>query len=495
MHLGLARQEHGLCARRFVRVAARVTVALSAASLLAGPVWAGGAAATLTRTSKAHHVAVAPEPQFSQQSARVKAKAAPSKTNGEKAGLKKSAPRVVNARQQRVKDVTPRRAVPQKAVSQKPGVRAHGRKAAVPKHDPVEMKQTSGRRPRGRAVPRQVAERSKPAAVPVVVAAQKHELTTDDFLRASGAAVPADDVETAAFSEDVVPDVPEAKLAVAHAAAKPLAVKRPAVVARVESNDPVTLPPERTVASDEPAVPTPTAAQIAALTHPTHEELADEAVQPVVLPGLYRNGRLIVPAPLKGTRDILVHQNLMADDEGLERIRDDDDLARLRASHQLVDFPETMSLHVNPELAWDRKCARPWTVHFASDIARQFYARFRQPLQVNSAARTVAYQLRLQRVNGNAAGVGGEVASPHLTGQAIDFGKSGMSIAEIAWMRAYLKPLMDAGKVDVEEEFQQACFHISVYRSYLPAVKRAPKTEVASLHVTKPVVHAVDRDE
>jgi hypothetical protein len=30
----------------------------------------------------------------------------------------------------------------------------------------------------------------------------------------------------------------------------------------------------------------------------------------------------------------------------------------------------------------------------------------------------------------------------------------------------YLAPLMQAGMIDVEEEFQQACFHISVYRNY-----------------------------
>jgi hypothetical protein len=220
---------------------------------------------------------------------------------------------------------------------------------------------------------------------------------------------------------------------------------------------------------------------IAELSHPSHEELAEAAAQPVVLPGLYRNGRLIVPAPLKGSHDILVHQNLMADSEGLERIVDDGDLARLRASHDLVNFPESASLRLNPELPTDRRCARAWTVRFATDIAKQYYARFHQPLQVNSAARTIAYQLHLQRTNGNAVGVGGDIASPHLTGQAIDFGKSGMSIAQIAWMRAYLKPLMDAGKLDVEEEFQQACFHISVYRSYLPAVKRLAKTDVAQL--------------
>jgi hypothetical protein len=85
---------------------------------------------------------------------------------------------------------------------------------------------------------------------------------------------------------------------------------------------------------------------------------------------------------------------------------------------------------------------------------------------LNSAVRTISYQLRLQRVNGNAAAIEGETASPHLTGQAIDFGKRGMTTAEIAWMRLYLEPLMNAGLIDVEEEFQQSCFHISVYRSY-----------------------------
>jgi hypothetical protein len=39
-------------------------------------------------------------------------------------------------------------------------------------------------------------------------------------------------------------------------------------------------------------------------------------------------------------------------------------------------------------------------------------------------------------------------------------------------VRAYLSPLVDQGKIDVEEEFQQACFHISVYKNYLPAVPR-----------------------
>jgi len=207
-------------------------------------------------------------------------------------------------------------------------------------------------------------------------------------------------------------------------------------------------------------------------------EATDDAVKLMVVPLYSRNGRLIVPPPLKGTREILVHQNTMADDEGLSRIQDDDDLNRMRAQHLLVPFPEMVALDVNDELPMNRRYARPWTVKFAADTAQAFYARFHEPLHLNSAVRTVDYQLRLMRVNGNAAAVEGDTASPHLTGQAIDLGKRGMSVAEIAWMRAYLLPLMQAGKVDVEEEFQQACFHISVYGSYGPK-KKVTRTEVA----------------
>jgi hypothetical protein len=253
---------------------------------------------------------------------------------------------------------------------------------------------------------------------------------------------------------------------------------------------PVVDPDELVVSADALAqkaqrVPA-TAAQEELLRPATRAELAEEAVQPVVLPGLYRHGRLVMPLPLKGSHDVLVHQNTMADAEGLDRIEDDDKLDDMRAAHLLVDLPVSASLRVNPGLPADRRCARPWAVKFAVDTGRAFAARFRQPLEVTSAVRTVDYQLQLQRVNGNAAAVDGDGASPHLTGQALDFGKRGMSKAQIAWMRAYLLPLMRAGKIDVEEEFKQACFHVSVYRSYAPVVKK-PRTVVAQLKAA-PVV-------
>jgi hypothetical protein len=330
-------------------------------------------------------------------------------------------------------------------------------------------------------------------------------LSVNDFVQAAGA--PVAGVYASGVSQ---PDENVSLTQTPAAAAISRAAAQPGVTARAEAEPMDHQPtPARSAPSDLAGAPLNASVQDRVRDQPhgkavdaeiapaTHMELAEEVEQPVVLPGLYRYGRLVVPPPMRGTREILVHQNLIADEEGLSRIQDDEDLRRMRSERMLVDFPESASLHVNPELAGDRRCARPWTVHFAAEIARAYYERFHQPLQVNSAVRTVAYQVRLRRVNGNAAGIGGDMASPHLTGEALDFGKRDMSTAEIAWMRMYLRPLMQVGKVDVEEEFQQACFHISVYRAYapdLPGTRRHAFTRSEVAQVREPRVRRTRAD-
>ncbi|WP_144312274.1 DUF5715 family protein [Terriglobus saanensis] len=198
---------------------------------------------------------------------------------------------------------------------------------------------------------------------------------------------------------------------------------------------------------------------------------------PKTMPALLRrNGRLIVPAPMKGSHEILVHQNVMATQDGLDRIEDDDQLNSMRKAKLLAALPVGFGVQVDERLPANRRYARPWTVRFLSDLGRAHFARFHESIQVNSAVRTVDFQRQLMRVNGNAAPPTGDTASPHLTGQAIDLAKHGMSMTEIAWMRGYLLPLVQQGKIDVEEEFQQACFHISVYRRYMPMA--APRREI-----------------
>ncbi len=206
--------------------------------------------------------------------------------------------------------------------------------------------------------------------------------------------------------------------------------------------------------------------------------------------------------PLKGTYESLVRQNERNQAEGLQRIENDEQLDQLREEKLLVSLPVTDGLHVNPEMPQNRRYCRPWTARFLADLGRVHYERFHRSLQVNSAVRTVQYQRRLMAINGNAAPADGDVASPHLTGATIDIGKHGLTMSEIAWMRAYLLPLQSAGKIDVEEEFHQACFHITVYDSYAPMplmsrppveVASAPQAPAARPRVVRASIHRVHR--
>ncbi len=219
------------------------------------------------------------------------------------------------------------------------------------------------------------------------------------------------------------------------------------------------------------AVPT----SVVSVVRPAHTPrpqllpLAEAVTEPVALPKLYNErGRLIMPAALVGSHEILLHQNVMADQDGLGRIQDDADLDAMRERGILVALPAGPALAVDERLPGNRRCSRPWTAQFLTDLSRDYYRHFHAPLQLTSAVRTVAFQQRLIHHNGNAAPADGDTASPHLTGQAVDLGKRGMSLVEIAWMRGYLLPLIQSGKIDVEEEFKQSCFHISVYRTYAP---------------------------
>jgi len=234
-------------------------------------------------------------------------------------------------------------------------------------------------------------------------------------------------------------------------------------------------------------VPAATGAQpaenvVAVAARPQLAPTQEVAATPVLLPTLYnKRGRLIVPPPLKGSHEILLHQNEVADRDGLTRIQDDADLERMRREHLLVALPDNAAIHSDERLPANRRYCRPWTAIFLEQLAREYHARFQTPLQINSAVRTVEFQQRLMRTNGNAAPAEGDTASPHLTGQAVDIAKHGLSLTEIAWLRGYLLPLVQEGKVDVEEEFQQACFHISVYKNYLPQTP-ATRRELASSH-------------
>jgi hypothetical protein len=193
-------------------------------------------------------------------------------------------------------------------------------------------------------------------------------------------------------------------------------------------------------------------------------DAADDA--PVTEMATLELPRAGVPISLRGSLASLQRQNMRLEAEGMERILDEDDLNSRIAHRLLTPLPASANLTVNPSLPENRRYCRSWTGRFLSDLAKAHAAAFHRPFQVNSAVRTVEYQKRLMRTNGNAASAEGDIVSPHLTGATIDIGKQGMTRAELMWMRRQLLALQNAGKIDVEEEFEQACFHITVYKTY-----------------------------
>ena len=226
------------------------------------------------------------------------------------------------------------------------------------------------------------------------------------------------------------------------------------------------------------AAPAVSPAALAAAGNP----LATPPIEGEVDPAVGQIASLKVPRvygryALRGTHDSLVRQNERVELESLERIEDDIDLQNRISSGALVRVPETSAILVNPSLPEDRRYCRQWTADFLSDLSRAHEAQFHKPLIVSSAVRTVEYQKRLMRVNRNAADAEGDIVSPHLTGATIDIAKSGLSRREMQWMRDHLFAYQTAGVIDVEEEFRQRCFHITVYKNYSPAGSPQPHHE------------------
>jgi hypothetical protein len=269
---------------------------------------------------------------------------------------------------------------------------------------------------------------------------------------------------------------------IAHRSAASVRYRRTSVAEAAETPSPITreaqragvLTPQTSVAeaevsdASETNSPTPQEAanQIAAAEIPAqHAALA----APIAGLGPLRSTRIVAMAPLRGSLESLIRQNEKTNADNLERIENDADLHDRIARGQLVRVPESDALAVNANLPVDRRYCRPWTATFLTDLSRAHQAQFHHPFEVSSAVRTVEYQKHLMRTNGNAAPAVGDIASPHLTGATIDIAKSGLGRSEIYWMRDRLNSLQAEGKIDVEEEFRQSCFHITVYKSYIGA--------------------------
>ena len=172
------------------------------------------------------------------------------------------------------------------------------------------------------------------------------------------------------------------------------------------------------------------------------------------------------PLLLKGSHDSLVRQNEEIDRLQLGRIADDDELEQLVDKQELVAVPSDKHVRIDSRLDENRRYCRPWTRDFLNDLGEAYYKQFRQPIQVNSAVRTVEQQERLMRHNGNAAPAEGPTASSHLAGLTVDIAKHEMTRKQRKWMEEYLVRLRDLGLIEAAEERKQACFHVMVSDRY-----------------------------
>jgi hypothetical protein len=182
----------------------------------------------------------------------------------------------------------------------------------------------------------------------------------------------------------------------------------------------------------------------------------------------YRRARHVrwYPVLLKGSHDSLVRQNAEIDRLQLPRINNEQELQELIAHEKLVALPDDRFVRPDPRLEPSRRFCRPWAREFLHDLGQAYYKQFRQPIQVNSAVRTVEQQERLARYNHNAAPAEGDTASSHLAGLTVDIAKRGMTRQQRKFVVGYLLNMRNLGVVEAVEERRQACFHVMVSDRY-----------------------------
>lgn len=171
--------------------------------------------------------------------------------------------------------------------------------------------------------------------------------------------------------------------------------------------------------------------------------------------------RVFVPS-----HDNLLSQNTMIDDLGLDRLKDDKALKLAVEEDDLVPITQNKYVRVSPKLEAKRRFCRPWVNVFLQELGQEYYEQFEEPIQVNSAIRTIRTQIKLLRWNHNAAPAHGETASAHLAGVAVDLQRRGLTREQIRFLQQKLLYLAKLDMVIVEEELKQPCFHVVVTGEY-----------------------------
>ena len=93
------------------------------------------------------------------------------------------------------------------------------------------------------------------------------------------------------------------------------------------------------------------------------------------------------PTPIAPSRASLLRQNICADQMGLHRFQNEDEVQAAVRSGVLIALPITPGLHVAPSLPLSRRYARPTTVQFLLTLSEAYRLRFGKYLTIDSAVR------------------------------------------------------------------------------------------------------------
>jgi len=168
---------------------------------------------------------------------------------------------------------------------------------------------------------------------------------------------------------------------------------------------------------------------------------------------------------LLGSKESLQKQNNIANTLGLFRVSNHDELEGLKSDGALVPIP--LSVLVDKRIPEEFRFVRRETALYLDDLGVRFINTFGRRFQVNSAVRTLEYQIELKKGgNNNAAPTEGDRASTHPTGATIDIGKIGLSNDELNWLRAELLKFEEESLVEATEEWSQLVFHVMVFGWY-----------------------------
>lgn len=168
----------------------------------------------------------------------------------------------------------------------------------------------------------------------------------------------------------------------------------------------------------------------------------------------------------RGSHAMLVSQNEKLDALELPRLANDEELEEAIDNEDLVPLKESRALKIAANLTETRRYCKPWTRDFVEDFSQAFYDKFKKPIQVNSAVRTMEQQKKLRRHNRNAGPVEGDTASTHLAGVTLDISKRGLTRKQHKWIEQYFLPLKNEGLIDPIEERRQPVFHVVVFDRY-----------------------------